>query len=91
MAKQAVSSLAVLTFFGKEAPVDGHPSWITHNGLNHAPDEEDEEQMEDNEQDDVGCGLEGEHELEDIDIVVEDDETDHSYEMRVEQSATTHF
>lgn len=91
MAKQAVASLAILTLLSKEAPIDRDPPWITHNGLYHAPDEKDEEQMEDDKQDDVGCGLDGEHILKDKDIVVEKDETDDSDEMRIEQSATTHF
>lgn len=71
MAEQAVASLAVLALLGEEAPVDGDPAWVAHDGLDHAPDQEYEEQVEDHKQDDVGRWLDGEHELEHVDVVVE--------------------
>lgn len=47
MAQEAVSALTIVTFLGKETPVNGDPSRIPYNWPDHADEEEDEKDVED--------------------------------------------
>ena len=47
--------------------------------------------MKNDEEDDVGCGFEAKHVLNDEDVVVKDDEATNSYEMRITEPSTVHL
>lgn len=70
MAEEAVPSFTVISFFCKEAPVDGDPSRVSDDGLGHTPEEHDEEEVEDDEDGDVPGGTEVDHEAVHEDEVV---------------------
>ncbi len=83
MAKEAVPSLSVIGLFCEESPVDGYSSWVSDDGFDHAPEEHEEEDVEDDKDGDVPFGMEIYHEAVDENDVVADDEDQDSNEMRV--------
>lgn len=91
MAQQAVPSAAVISLLGEEAPINGHAARISQDGLDHTPQEQSEEDMEDNEEDNVGLGMKSDHVLEGEDIVVEEDEEDDPDEVSVDELGTADF
>lgn len=49
MTQQTVSSLAVFTLLGEEAPIDGNSSGVADDGLGHAPDQQKKEDVKNDE------------------------------------------
>lgn len=89
VAQQTVASFLVLAFLGEEAPVDGDSAGVAHDGLDHAPKQHGEEDVEDDEQDDVWGRFEPQQVLEHVHEVVEGDEHDDPDEVRVDELAAT--
>ena len=88
MTQKTVSSLAVLTLLREKAPVNWHTSWVAAYRLRHTPYQQSEEDVEADQQPDVGRGSQGNHVLIDEDEVVEDDEAQNPHEMGIEQPTT---
>ena len=91
MAQEAISPFSILAFLSEKAPVNGDSSRVPRDGLDHAPDQQDEEYVKNDEKDDEGCGSESKHVLEDVDVVIEEDETDHTDKVRIAESSQAHL
>ena len=87
MAQEAIPPFPILAFLSEKAPVNGDSSGVAGDGLDHAPDQQDEEYVKNDEKDDEGRGSESKHVLDDVDVVVEEDEADHTDEVRITESS----
>ena len=91
MAEETVSTTAVVGLLSEEAPVDGDTAGVTQDGLYHAPGQQQEQDVEHHQQDDVRCRLQVDHVLVHEHEVVERDEHQHPYEVRVDELPAADF
>ena len=87
MAQEAIPPFSILAFLSEKAPINGDSSRVAGDGLDHAPNQQDEEDVKNDEKDDEGCGSESKHVLEDVNEVVEENEADHTDEVRITESS----
>lgn len=91
MAEQAITSPLVLALLSEEAPVDGNPPRIPNDGLDHTPQQHEEEYMEDDQQDDPWSRSKSQQELHHEYEVVEGYEHEHATEMRGQELGAAHL
>lgn len=87
MAQQAVATFAILAFFREEAPIDGDSPWVSADGLDHTPNQEEEQNQEDDQENNVGGWSDPQHVLYYKDVEVESDETADPDEVRIAESS----
>lgn len=88
MTQETVSSLSVLTLLREKAPVNWYTSWVSAYCLSHTPYQQSEEDVEADQQPNVGRRSQENHVLIDEDDVVNDDEAQDPHEMGIEQPTT---
>lgn len=91
MAEKAISPSSILALFSKKAPIDRNSAWVSEDGLDHTDNKQDKEDVKYNEKDDVWAWLTIDHELHDIDEVINSNKNNNSDKLKIDEFVACHF